>query len=157
MPERKRQIAVLGAGAWGTVLANLAARHAATVTLWARDADHAAEMAATGVNASRLPGVPLGANVAPSNSLSEVAKADVIFLAVPAQALRQACEALARFAPRDVPIVVCAKGIERETGRFPESDRGRNPAGKSARRSLRAELCGRCRQGPADGRHARRR
>ena len=119
MPERKRQIAVLGAGAWGTVLANLAARHAATVTLWARDADHAAEMAATGVNASRLPGVPLGANVAPSNSLSEVAKADVIFLAVPAQALRQACEALARFAPRDVPIVVCAKGIERETGRFP--------------------------------------
>ncbi len=69
MPERKRQIAVLGAGAWGTVLANLAARNEARVTLWARDAGHAAEMAATGVNARRLPGVPLASNVTPTDFL----------------------------------------------------------------------------------------
>ena len=58
MPERTH-IAVLGAGAWGTALANLAARNAAKVHLWAHDAAHVAEMAATGVNARRLPGVPL--------------------------------------------------------------------------------------------------
>jgi glycerol-3-phosphate dehydrogenase (NAD(P)+) len=115
--ERKRQIAVLGAGAWGTVLANLAARHEATVTLWARDAAHVAEMAATGVNARRLPGVPLGLNVTPTDSLSEAARADIIFLAVPTQALRQVCEAL--IVPRDTPIVICAKGIEQGTGFFP--------------------------------------
>jgi glycerol-3-phosphate dehydrogenase (NAD(P)+) len=117
--ERKPQIAILGAGAWGTVLANLAARHEAIVTLWARDADHVAEMTATGVNARRLPGVPLGLNVAPTDSLSEAATADVIFLAVPTQALRQTCETLVSFAPLEVPIVICAKGIEQGTGLFP--------------------------------------
>jgi glycerol-3-phosphate dehydrogenase (NAD(P)+) len=119
MPQRKRQIAVLGAGAWGTVLANLAARHEATVTLWAREAAHAAEIAATGVNARHLPSVPLGLNVRPTNSLSDVADADIILLAVPTQALRQVCEDVARFVPPDVPIVICAKGIESASGLFP--------------------------------------
>jgi glycerol-3-phosphate dehydrogenase (NAD(P)+) len=119
MPERKRQITVLGAGAWGTVLANLAARHEATVTLWARDADHAAEMAATGVNARRLPGVPLALNVRPTESLSAAAEADVIFLAVPTQAMREVCQAIARFVRSDIPIIICAKGIEQASGLFP--------------------------------------
>ena len=68
-PNRKRQIAVLGAGAWGTALANLAARptgeEETEVTLWARDAAHVAEMRATGINARHLPGVPLLSNVHP--------------------------------------------------------------------------------------------
>ena len=67
--NRKRQIAVLGAGAWGTALANLAARptgeEETEVTLWARDAAHVAEMRATGINARHLPGVPLLSNVRP--------------------------------------------------------------------------------------------
>lgn len=119
MAERKRHIAVLGAGAWGTVLANLAARAGAGVTLWSRDAGHAAEMAATGVNARRLPGVPLALNVEPTDSLAAVAAADVILLAVPAQALRQMCQALLGLFAEDVPIIICAKGIERGTGLFP--------------------------------------
>ena len=59
------KISVLGAGAWGTALANLAARGGreprseTAVTLYAREEAHVAEMAATGVNARRLPGVPL--------------------------------------------------------------------------------------------------
>lgn len=118
MVKGARRIAVLGAGAWGTVLANLAARHDTGVILWARDADHAAEMAATGVNARRLPGVPLASNVGPTNSLAKAAEAEVFFLAVPTQALRQVCQALAHFAPA-VPAVICAKGIEGGTGLFP--------------------------------------
>jgi len=119
MPERKRQIAVLGAGAWGTVLANLAARNEARVTLWARDAGHAAEMAATGVNARRLPGVPLASNVTPTDTLAVAAEADIILLAVPTQALRPVCQALLSFVASDIPVVICAKGIERGTGLFP--------------------------------------
>ncbi|MGB7368078.1 MAG: NAD(P)H-dependent glycerol-3-phosphate dehydrogenase [Methylovirgula sp.] len=115
----QREIAVLGAGAWGTALANLAARNGAAVSLWARDPDHAAEMRATGVNARRLPGVPLALNVKPTQSLGEAAAADILFLAVPTQALRPVCEALASFAAPDLPIVICAKGIERTTGLFP--------------------------------------
>ncbi len=118
MAEHERQIAVLGAGAWGTVLANLAARRA-RVSLWARDADHAAEMAATGVNARRLPGVALELNVRPTDSLAKAAEAEVIFLAAPTQTLREVCEALARFAKPGTPIVICAKGIEAASGLFP--------------------------------------
>lgn len=115
----QRKIAVLGAGAWGTALANLAARNGAAVILWARDTDHAAEMRATGVNARRLPGVPLALNVKPTQSLAEAAAADVVFLTVPTQALRPVCEALAGAVAPGVPIVIGAKGIERATGLFP--------------------------------------
>ncbi len=101
MPER---VLVLGAGAWGTVLANLAARAGAHVALWTRDPDHAAEMAATGVNARHLPGVPLGLSVRPTASLSQAEEADLILLAVPTQALRQVCESLTS-PPRSCRII----------------------------------------------------
>ncbi|MHB8883933.1 MAG: NAD(P)H-dependent glycerol-3-phosphate dehydrogenase [Methylovirgula sp.] len=116
---RMRQIAVVGAGAWGTALANLAGRAGANVTLWARDPAHATEMAATGVNARRLPGVPLAPTISPTAELGDVATADFLLLAVPTQALRATALALAPFAPRSAPIVICAKGIERQTGLFP--------------------------------------
>lgn len=119
------KITVFGAGAWGTALANLAARggrepKAATqVTLYAREASHVAEMAATGVNARRLPGVPLLSNVAPSADLAAAADADVFLAVVPAQALRGLLQKLAPFiSAGGAPVVVCAKGIENGTGRF---------------------------------------
>ena len=114
-----RQIAIVGAGAWGTALANLAARAGANVVLWGRDPAHVTEMAATGVNARRLPGVPLAPTVVPTAELAAIARAEIILLAVPTQAIRSAARALAPFAPRGVPIVICAKGIERGAGLFP--------------------------------------
>lgn len=117
MPDHDH-IAVLGAGAWGTVLANLAARNAVKVHLWARDAAHATEMAATGVNARRLPGIPLAFNVVPTAALEDIADTSVIFLAVPAQAVRQSCTALAGIIAPGVPLIICAKGIERTSGLF---------------------------------------
>ena len=68
-PNPTRRIAVLGAGAWGTALANLAARPGrgdnVEVSLWARDPAHVVEMAATGINARHLPGVSILSNVRP--------------------------------------------------------------------------------------------
>jgi glycerol-3-phosphate dehydrogenase (NAD(P)+) len=121
--NRKRRIAVLGAGAWGTALANLAARSPAgedaEVALWARDAAHVAEMRATGINARHLPGVPFLSNVHPIAEPAEAQGAELILAAVPAQALRPVLEI---FAPHitagGVPVVVCAKGIEHATGLF---------------------------------------
>jgi glycerol-3-phosphate dehydrogenase (NAD(P)+) len=122
-PNRKRRIAVLGAGAWGTALANLAARptgeEETEVTLWARDAAHVAEMRATGINARHLPGVPLLSNVHPIAEPAEAQGAELILAVVPAQALRPVLEI---FAPHvtagGAPVVVCAKGIEHATGLF---------------------------------------
>jgi glycerol-3-phosphate dehydrogenase (NAD(P)+) len=121
-PSRNHRIAVLGAGAWGTALANLAARGSGVngdeAVLWARDPSHVAEMRATGVNARHLPGVPLLSNVHPIAETSEARGAEVILAAVPAQALRMVLEAFAPHIASGVPVVVCAKGIERATGLF---------------------------------------
>jgi glycerol-3-phosphate dehydrogenase (NAD(P)+) len=120
--NRKRRIAVLGAGAWGTALANLAARptgeEETEVTLWARDAAHVAEMRATGINARHLPGVPLLSNVHPVAEPAEAEGAELILAVVPAQALRPVLEIFAPHITAGVPVVVCAKGIEHATGLF---------------------------------------
>jgi glycerol-3-phosphate dehydrogenase (NAD(P)+) len=113
-----RRIAVLGAGAWGTALANLAARAGAETTLWGREPSHVAEMAATGVNARRLPGIPLAPGVNPTNDLAAIGVAEIVLLAVPAQSIRAATELARPHLADGVPVVVCAKGIERTTGLF---------------------------------------
>ncbi len=111
-----RRIAVLGAGAWGTALANLAARAGAEVSLWGRDPDHVAEMAAAGFNARRLPGIPLMSGVAPTSDPAALEDAEIMLLAVPAQSIRQAAERARAHLEPNTPVVVCAKGIERGTG-----------------------------------------
>ena len=114
-----RRIAVLGGGAWGTALANLAARGGADVALWAREPTHAEEMAATGVNARRLPGIPLHRGITPTSDLAAaLAGTTVALLVVPAQSIRVLAERTAPHLAAGVPVVICAKGIERGTGLF---------------------------------------
>ena len=120
-PERKRRIAVLGAGAWGTALANLAARGGdghASVVLWTKDPAHADEMRATGVNARRLPGIPLLSGVNPTAEPAEIEGAEFVLAAVPAQALRPVLETFAQYIEEGAPVIICAKGFERATGQF---------------------------------------
>lgn len=112
------EIAVLGAGAWGTALANQAARSGGNVTLWARDVLHVREMHETRENRRRLPGVALAANVTPSANLLALSSAQLVLLAVPAQAFRGLLESVALVLRPSVPLVICAKGIERGTGVF---------------------------------------
>jgi glycerol-3-phosphate dehydrogenase (NAD(P)+) len=111
------RIFVVGAGAWGTALANAAALAGNAVTLWNRDADAAARMQASRENAVFLPGVALHPGVSVSARPDGLAGAHALLLVVPAQAVRAAMVAL-RPLPPDVPVVICAKGIERESGRF---------------------------------------
>jgi glycerol-3-phosphate dehydrogenase (NAD(P)+) len=111
------RIAVIGAGAWGTALAAVAARAGRGVTLWARDAATVAAVTATR-EAPRLPGVTLDQSIAVTGALAEVAHADAVLLAVPAQDLRVAATAVAPHLKQNVPVVACAKGIERGTRKF---------------------------------------
>ncbi len=114
---KAQRIAVLGAGAWGTALANAAAARAGRhVVLWARDAAHVAEMSAERENRRRLPGVMLSKKVEPQADLATAVEGAQIILAVaPAQAMRDLMMRLEGLIATDIPVVVCAKGIERGT------------------------------------------
>ncbi|MFT4097531.1 MAG: NAD(P)H-dependent glycerol-3-phosphate dehydrogenase [Rhodoblastus sp.] len=111
-------VAVLGAGAFGTALANQAARNGARVILWARDKAHVDEMARKRENARRLPGVKLAASVEPSGDLATLREAQVVLAATPAQSLREVARAAAPFARNGADWLVCAKGVERGTHAF---------------------------------------
>ncbi|MGA7999375.1 MAG: 2-dehydropantoate 2-reductase N-terminal domain-containing protein, partial [Bradyrhizobium sp.] len=110
-------VAVIGAGAWGTALAGVAARAGREVTLYARDAAVAAQIAATRRN-PRLPDVLLDVSVAVTGDIARAARADIVLIATPAQHLREAVAALAPFLAKATPVIATAKGIERGTHKF---------------------------------------
>lgn len=113
------RVAVIGAGAWGTALALAAERAGRHVTLWTRDPVHADAMSRTRENARRLSGVSLPTVLRITSSLAEACQdARAILLVVPAQALRGICEALSLVIKQGLPVIVCAKGIDRTSGEF---------------------------------------
>lgn len=111
-----RHMAVLGGGAWGTALAQAMLRAGHRVSLWARDAEMAAAIR-QGENPRYLPGITIDQGIEATTSLADALEgADCILAVTPAQSLRQVLnEARQHIAPA-VPIVLCAKGIERDSG-----------------------------------------
>lgn len=110
-------VSVLGSGAFGTALTISLAGNG-PVTLWARSADHAAQMQATRENAARLPSVPLPSAVTVTSDMMQSASAETILLAVPMQQLRRALQDHAE-ALRGKTLVACCKGIELSSGLGP--------------------------------------
>jgi glycerol-3-phosphate dehydrogenase (NAD(P)+) len=111
-------VGVIGAGAWGTALAGVAARAGHRVTLWARSPAHAARIEETGANNAYLPGFALPPGITATSSPADLGGANLLLIATPAQAVR---ETLARFAgqfPAGTAAVMCAKGIERTSRRL---------------------------------------
>jgi glycerol-3-phosphate dehydrogenase (NAD(P)+) len=111
------RIAVLGAGSWGTALAHAALRAGRDVVLWSRDPKTAEAIAATRAN-PLLPRVTIDKRIAVTSSLADALKADAILAAVPAQSLRSLATAIAPSLRGDIPVISCAKGIERGTHKF---------------------------------------
>ena len=112
-----QSVAVIGAGAWGTALAGVAARAGREVVLYARDPASAATIAATRVN-PKLSGAQLDASIKVTNDISVAARVEVILIATPAQNLRAAITPLAPHLAKPTPVIACAKGIERGTHKF---------------------------------------
>lgn len=112
-----QSVAVIGAGAWGTALAGVAARAGRDVLLYARDPDIAAAMQATRANA-KLAGVTLDAGVTVTSDIATAATADIILIATPAQQLRDAATKLAPHLAPTTPVIATAKGIEHGSRKF---------------------------------------
>jgi glycerol-3-phosphate dehydrogenase (NAD(P)+) len=119
MTEPYERVAVIGAGAWGTALALVAARAGRRVVLWAREAEVLAAIRTAGENTPFLPGTPLPQSIAPTGQLASAAEgADAVLLATPAQHMRAVLTDLAPHLRAAAPLVLCAKGIERGSGKL---------------------------------------
>lgn len=109
-------IGVIGAGSWGTTLADLLAKKGHTVTLWAYEPELVSEMAATGINSIFLPGISLSPRLKFTGSLREaVAGKELILFVVPSQVVRIVVKNALPHIPANAIIVSASKGIELET------------------------------------------
>jgi glycerol-3-phosphate dehydrogenase (NAD(P)+) len=111
-------LAVLGAGAWGTALANMAALSHQKVFLWAHDPGHVEAMRATRENERRLPGVALASNIEPTGDLACVGAVDHVLAVTPAQSFRHVAAEMRPHLRAGAAVVNCAKGIEQATGLY---------------------------------------
>lgn len=111
------RVAVVGAGSWGTTVANLLAGKGYDVRLWAREPEVARVVNETGENPRYLPGVALHSGLRGAAGLDECLQdAELAVFAIPAQSLRGVVREARPFISDDVVIVNLAKGIEEGTG-----------------------------------------
>jgi glycerol-3-phosphate dehydrogenase (NAD(P)+) len=110
------RFAIVGAGAWGTALANVLSRAGRSVALWPRDEATTNAMRSSR-ESPRLAGIKLDSRVDITISHAHP-PVDAILMVVPAQLMRTAATALADLVRADTPVVACAKGIERGTRQF---------------------------------------
>jgi glycerol-3-phosphate dehydrogenase (NAD(P)+) len=110
-------VVVIGGGAWGTALALVAARAGRSVTIVARDPATIAAINRDHENRPRLPGIALPDTIVASDDVATVEAADLVILAVPAQAIRSTSRLAAPHVAAGTPVIISAKGLERGTAR----------------------------------------
>ena len=110
-----KHVGVIGAGAWGTALAQVCARAGLQVTLQAREPEVVASITTLHENAVFLAGVLLDDAVVASSEMAALAACDLILAVPPAQHMRSALAALKPHLRAGVPVVLCSKGVEQGT------------------------------------------
>ena len=113
-----RTVGVLGAGAWGTALAQMLASDGRTVLLWARETELVEEINAHRTNTLFLPGAQLAPTIRATGDLTEIAALDIALVVTPAQHMGAVLGAMPSH-PAD--LVLCSKGIEAGSGRLMNS------------------------------------
>jgi glycerol-3-phosphate dehydrogenase (NAD(P)+) len=110
------RLSIMGAGAWGTALAVLAARAGCAVQLWARRPALAAELAAVRENIAYLPDIAIEPSIRIETDFTAALDADAVVYAQPAQHFRAFCSSAAPYWPMGTALVIAAKGIELGSG-----------------------------------------
>ena len=117
--QGERRVGIIGAGAWGTALAQALASDGSDVIIWAREPELVTEINASRSNSLFLPGASLAPTIRATNAIADMAQLPVLLAVVPAQFLAAVLVGLP-----DAPgnsgrdLVLCAKGIEAGTGRL---------------------------------------
>jgi glycerol-3-phosphate dehydrogenase (NAD(P)+) len=112
------RIAIVGAGAWGTALAQTLARHGKDVMIWAHEEATAREINETHANTAFLPGVHLARTIRATSDPADLAGRELCLLVAPAQHLRTVAAGLDGLFRPAAPYVICSKGIEQATGKL---------------------------------------
>ena len=107
------RIGVVGAGAWGTALAQVAAADGAPVMLWAREPEVVDAINGSHENTSFLKGVPLRESIRATGDMAELSECEAFLIVSPAQYLRMS---LSELPAGGKPLLLCAKGIEDKSG-----------------------------------------
>ncbi|MDV5825168.1 NAD(P)H-dependent glycerol-3-phosphate dehydrogenase [Sphingobium naphthae] len=102
---------VIGAGAWGTALAQLLASDGQDVALWALEPDVVDAINAGHENPLYLANIPLSPSIRATGAMADLAACEMLLVVSPAQHLRR----VVALAPAGVPLVLCSKGIEAGT------------------------------------------
>lgn len=112
-----QRIGVIGGGAWGTALASVAARAGREVTLWSRRGDVVRSINTARRNPTYLGDIELPEGITATTDLGMVAGGcDALLFVTPSGTVRTICRELASLMPVDVPLFLCAKGIEVGSG-----------------------------------------
>ena len=107
-----KRLGVIGGGAWGTALAQVAAAGREETLLWAREAEVVESINNRHENALFLPGVPLNPAIRATPDLDELGESDALLVVTPAQHMRSVLRGLAGL---NIPLILCAKGMEEAT------------------------------------------
>jgi glycerol-3-phosphate dehydrogenase (NAD(P)+) len=116
-PVSFSRISVLGAGAWGTALALAALAAGRKTSLWVREEDVLADIR-QGRGNRFLPGVSIPKELEVTGDLAVACKAEALLLAIPAQVLHVFADGLKSHLTPNQPLVICAKGIEKDSGKL---------------------------------------
>ena len=107
-----QNVAVLGGGSFGTVLANLAASNGYNVSLWVRDSEQALRINSEGANTTYHPELKLSPNIVASDNLKEVLNnKSIIFIATPSIVFEQIIIRISDYIDEKPYLVSCTKGI----------------------------------------------
>lgn len=113
-----KKIIVIGAGAWGTALANLCAQNGHDTMIWAYEAKCADAINVRHENTDFLPGVALHKGLRAVSDVPDFTNVDMCLVVAPAQFMRATLEPFAPHIPNGLPLVLCSKGIENKSLSF---------------------------------------
>ncbi|MCB9983924.1 MAG: NAD(P)-dependent glycerol-3-phosphate dehydrogenase [Rhodospirillales bacterium] len=116
MTKKHQKIGVIGAGAWGTALAQMFSKGGCDVLIWAREPEVVTAINERHENTVFLPNIPLSETLRATGNLTEAIKRDIVLMVTPAQHLRTTLETIKNDLRPETILVLCSKGIELNTG-----------------------------------------